>query len=1229
VLLSLSPTGGEFPVNTFTTNGQTIPAVAADADGDFVVAWQSDGQDGSATGIYAQRFDAAGTRRGAAFLVNDTTFAGSQFRPAVAADADGDFVIAWDGGGGLPGTDSPGIFARRYDAAGVPQGAEFQVNTFIAGPQNSAAVAMDAAGNFVVAWQSRDQEAANDFGIYAQRYDAAGTAQGPEIHVNTVTGGAQTVATVAMDAGGDFVIAWVGADASFSGVRAQRFNAAGAPQGTEFPVNTTTASDQNFPTAAMDASGDFVIAWNSAGQDGSGNGVFAQRYYAGGVAQGGEFRANTFTTGDQENASAAIGADGDFLITWRSLGQDGASFGVYGKAYDAAGVARGGEFLVNTTTFGSQSGPAAAVDADGNAAVAWQSNPGDGNGEGVVAQRYDESDPDAAAPVVGGVFVNGARVAAPHSSLLGPLSQVVVSFSENVSDAGGASGPNSVANPANWLLTRDGAAQAPSITYGFNAAANRFEAVLALASPVASGNFFLKARDTLRDVAGNRLDGDFDGAAGGTLSLPFSVSQPGPRGGEFPVNTFANDDQRAPDVATDADGNFVVVWLGSGQDGLVNDIYAQRFSEAGVKLGPEFRVNSVVESSQVRHAVAMDADGDFVVAWDSDGQDGSGEGVYARRYSAGGLPQGGEFLVNTFTNRGQTSPAVAMSAGGAFVIAWNSEQDPGPGADPSGIYAQRYNASGVPQGDEFHVSSATASFQMTASAAMDRDGDFVITWNSYLQDLSGFGVYAQRYSASGAAQGGEFRVNTFTPGSQRGYRHVAMDDDGDFVVTWSGNGPTDDSGVYAKRFNAAGAAQGPEFRVNTFTTGSQARGSVAMDPLGNFLVTWDSEGQDGSGDGVYAQRYRLRGVPTVGTLADTPDPVTAGNSVTLTAGGAASPDGTVASVSFYRETNGEPGLQVGAEGDTPVGADTTPAGGFFSASASTTGLADGISTYWAQAADDLGLTGSPASTTNTVTGGTPVPPRVAAVFADSTVWINAFRQHLQNAGLGTAALGLRVPGAADQLLALPFNNVNRIRVQFSKHVTVDAADLAVRGVAVPTYAFAAGAAGFGYDPATFTATWTLAANVGRDKLRLDLNGDTTPAGPVADAAGNRLDGEWADGADAFPRGNGTAGGDFRFRLNVLPGDANGSGAVDVTDLGALATNFNQNPRSPRQGDFNGDAAVDVADLGILATNFNRGLPAGNPAVALSPARWPGRPFGATLIQPAPAAAAVRRLDELR
>jgi large repetitive protein len=52
-----------------------------------------------------------------------------------------------------------------------------------------------------------------------------------------------------------------------------------------------------------------------------------------------------------------------------------------------------------------------------------------------------------------------------------------------------------------------------------------------------------------------------------------------------------------------------------------------------------------------------------------------------------------------------------------------------------------------------------------------------------------------------------------------------------------------------------GAPLGPEFQVNTYTTLEQWIASVAADGAGNFMVVWPSNGQDGSGQGVFGQRY--------------------------------------------------------------------------------------------------------------------------------------------------------------------------------------------------------------------------------------------------------------------------------------------------------------------------------------------------------------------------------------
>ncbi|MDH3792283.1 MAG: FG-GAP-like repeat-containing protein, partial [Rhodospirillales bacterium] len=376
--------GPEFQVNTFTLGDQVLPAVAMDADGHFVVAWEGYGSS-ELKGIFAKRFDATGVAQGSEFLVNSFT-TNNQNWSAIAMDADGDFVVAWesrDQDGSLYG-----IFAQRFDAAGVAQGSEVQVNTFSTSAQRLPAVAMDTDGDFVVAWTSYEQDG-SDWGVFAQRYDAAGVAQGPEFQVNTFTTGTQWFPAVAMDADGDFVVAWEGyGSGEANGIFAQRYDAAGAAQGPEFQVNTFTAFDQAFPAVAMDADGDFVVAWQSP-QDGSFRGVFAQRYDAAGVAQGPEFQVNTFTTGDQADPAVAMDADGDFVVAWASRDQDGSLYGIFAQRYDAVGVAQGSEFQANTFTTDHQAVPAVAMDADGDFVVAWASAFQDDSLDGVFAQRYD------------------------------------------------------------------------------------------------------------------------------------------------------------------------------------------------------------------------------------------------------------------------------------------------------------------------------------------------------------------------------------------------------------------------------------------------------------------------------------------------------------------------------------------------------------------------------------------------------------------------------------------------------------------------------------------------------------------------------------------------------------------------------------------------------------------------------------------------------------------------
>jgi hypothetical protein len=142
---------------------------------------------------------------GPEFQVNAYT-TGYQSNPAVAADAAGNFVVVWESTESA-GADTSGgsIQGRRYDSAGVPRGEDFQVNTYTTGYQSNPAVAADAAGNFVVVWKSTESAGADTSGssVQGRRYDSGGAAFGDEFQVNTYTTGDQDSAVVAMAEGGE------------------------------------------------------------------------------------------------------------------------------------------------------------------------------------------------------------------------------------------------------------------------------------------------------------------------------------------------------------------------------------------------------------------------------------------------------------------------------------------------------------------------------------------------------------------------------------------------------------------------------------------------------------------------------------------------------------------------------------------------------------------------------------------------------------------------------------------------------------------------------------------------------------------------------------------------------------------------------------------------------------------------------------------------------------------
>ena len=342
---------------------------------------------------------------------------------------------------------------------------------------------------------------------------------------------------------------------------------------------------------------------------------------------------------------------------------------------------------------------------------------------------------------------------------------------------------------------------------------------------------------------------DQDGSAYGIFGRRYDAGGEALDGEDIRVNTSTTGSQASPAVAATSTA-MVVAWHSTVHDGSGHGVFARRYDGDGAPVGPEFRVNTFTARDQNDAAVAVSARG-FVIAWTSFEQDGSGQGVFAQRHDAGGGLQGPEFRVHAHTTGAQADPAVASDAAGNFVIAWRSAGQDG---DAGGIYARRFDAQGVPQGEEFRLNAYTTGDQAHPALAADGTGGFVAVWASSGQDGAGEGVYGRRYAADGSPRGDEFQVHVHTAGFQ-GLPAVAADASG-FVVAWASEVPDDGlSAIVARRFDGSGAAEGGEFRVNTFTPGFQLFPSVASADRGDFVIAWMSEEEDGNLWGVFGRRF--------------------------------------------------------------------------------------------------------------------------------------------------------------------------------------------------------------------------------------------------------------------------------------------------------------------------------------------------------------------------------------
>jgi hypothetical protein len=203
----------------------------------------------------------------------DTGGTGSAREPAVAMNADGDFVIVWQAREGTLGGERLDVFAAVYSASGSPRIPAFRVNQQTGLDQMYPSVGMDGEGRFVVAWYTWDEAGITPTdvdNVSMRAFLPDGTPATDEVQVNTWTDGPHFRVQVGINDSGALVISWAndGQDGDLTGVFAQLGDSGGNLLATPpFGVNSVTSDSQDNPHPGISGSGDFVIAWESKGQE--------------------------------------------------------------------------------------------------------------------------------------------------------------------------------------------------------------------------------------------------------------------------------------------------------------------------------------------------------------------------------------------------------------------------------------------------------------------------------------------------------------------------------------------------------------------------------------------------------------------------------------------------------------------------------------------------------------------------------------------------------------------------------------------------------------------------------------------------------------------------------------------------------------------------------------------------------------------------------------------------
>ncbi|GGA28756.1 calcium-binding protein [Neptunicoccus cionae] len=282
---------------------------------------------------------------------------------------------------------------------------------------------------------------------------------------------------------------------------------------------------------------------------------------------------------------------------------------------------------------------------------------------------------------------------------------------------------------------------------------------------------------------------------------------------------------------------------------------AQRgYIRSFVDLGGETLINSETNSNQREAEVTILTNGNIFVAWESNLQDGSGLGIFAKLLSADGTALTGDLPMNVTTSGDQTNPQVVALDNGRAMVVWQSGGD---------IWGRFIEVDGTSPASEFLINetSYAADFEITKFAS----DDFVITWeaNDGSTSATSVGVYAQRFQFNGTKEWDEIRVNDNTTLNQRNADTAELNSGTVFTVFQSQGqvGAISEQGVYLRNYSNTSTLVGSDLVVSDEIGVQEIRPQIEALSGGGFVVAY-FVGQE-----LYAKSYLNTGAEIPSSLA--------------------------------------------------------------------------------------------------------------------------------------------------------------------------------------------------------------------------------------------------------------------------------------------------------------------------------------------------------------------------